>query len=84
MALVLPEEPRKIPTASPASSLIWSFTELSGGRFCHGVSTVSGPLPTAPISTDRGSTAREPVVLQDFLLAASYCGRCGRYSGQLY
>jgi hypothetical protein len=39
----------KVPTASPASSSMWSFAGLSCGRYCHELSTAVGRL--SPVLT---------------------------------
>jgi hypothetical protein len=68
-------------TAPPAKS--W-FPGLSCGRYYHGVSTASGPLPTARASTARSSTAWNYGVLQVFYPPSISCSRCGRYVNDLY
>ena len=75
---------RKVPTASPAPTSMWPFAGLSWERYCHELSTAMEWIPTAVETTARLSTACKCAVLQVFLLLASYCGRCGRYSDQLY
>jgi hypothetical protein len=42
------------------------------------------PLPTAVSSTDHISTFQESCDLQLFRSLSDSCGRCGRYSDQLY
>jgi hypothetical protein len=72
----LHQSTRKVPTASPARPVMWCFAGLSCGGYCHGVSTAMGWIPTAPISTARGSTAYKCSGLQVFLL---HDGSRGRY-----
>ena len=57
-AFLLPENPRRIPTASTASSSMCRFAELSCGRYYCGWSTLRGWLPTDTTTIDRRVSAR--------------------------
>src|SRR5215212_1996583 len=59
-------------------------TGISCGRYYRRVSTTSGSLPSATVSTDHVSPAKECGFLQGFHLLRGPRGRCGRYINDLH
>jgi hypothetical protein len=53
---VLPEAPRRIPTASPAHPSMCYLRDFLAVDTAIAASTAGDPSPTAPTSTARGST----------------------------